>query len=90
MEMVRVTKIGGLVLVVDYDLPENKLGRSLVRGFVSLYEGEYYDRFIISDLRSLLESCGLELKDELRVLAGAGRIWKGIKSRPAGPSSSLF
>jgi demethylmenaquinone methyltransferase/2-methoxy-6-polyprenyl-1,4-benzoquinol methylase len=86
-EMVRVTRIGGLVLVVDYDLPANKLGRALIRGFVSLYEGKYYDQFIVSDLRKLLERPGLEVQDQLGVLAGAGRIWKCVKSLPSKLSS---
>jgi len=91
-EMIRVTKLDGRLIVVDYDLPQNKLGRILVRWFVSLYEGKYYDQFIVSDMGSLLESNGIEVTDQLPILAGAGRIWNGRVSstKHTTPASSRF
>ena len=85
-EIVRVTKPAGMIVIVDYALPENKIGRFLVYHFVRLYEREYYSRFIKSDLEALLRKSGIEVKEELRVLLGAGRILKGIRvDDPAKP-----
>ncbi|OGO23277.1 MAG: hypothetical protein A2144_12065 [Chloroflexi bacterium RBG_16_50_9] len=85
-EITRVTKPEGMIVIVDYALPENKIGRFLVYHFVRLYEREYYSRFIKSDLEALLRKSGIEVKEELRVLLGAGRILKGIRvDDPAKP-----
>ena len=85
-EIVRVTKPAGMIVIVDYALPENKIGRFLIYRFVRLYEREYYSRFIKSDLEALLRKSGIEIKEELRVLLGAGRILKGIRvDDPAKP-----
>lgn len=78
-EMVRVTKSGGVIVIVDYDLPRNKIGRALIYRLISLYEGEYYKQFIVSDLNSLLRKTSVEVIERLSVLFGAVRILKGIK-----------
>ncbi|OGO69553.1 MAG: hypothetical protein A2Z49_02415 [Chloroflexi bacterium RBG_19FT_COMBO_56_12] len=78
-EMVRVTKSNGTLVIVDYALPENKVGRFLIYRLVSFYEGEYYRKFIASDLEVLLGETGIEIKVQLPILLGAGRILKGIK-----------
>ncbi len=78
-EMVRVTKPKGIIVIVDYALPENRISRFLVYHFVKLYEKEYYSKFIKSDLKELLRKSGIEIKEELPVLLGAGRILKGIR-----------
>jgi demethylmenaquinone methyltransferase/2-methoxy-6-polyprenyl-1,4-benzoquinol methylase len=77
-EMVRVTKPKGLIVVVDYALPQNMIGRCLIYRFVHLYERAYYTRFIQADLKALLRKAGIEVKVELPVWFGAGRILKGI------------
>jgi hypothetical protein len=51
----------------------------LIYHFVNLYEGKYYSAFIKSDLEALLRKTGIEIKDELPVFLGAGKILKGIK-----------
>ena len=79
-EMVRVTKPKGMVVIVDYGLPKGKVGKFLVYHFVKLYEGEYYSRFIKSDLVALLRKTGIEIMEELPVLLGAVRILKGTKN----------
>jgi len=78
-EMVRVTKPEGMIVIVDYALPRNRIGRFLIYHFVRLYEREYYLRFIKSDLEALLRKSCIEIKEELRVLLGAGRVLKGTK-----------
>ena len=78
-EMVRVTKPEGMIIIVDYALPENRIGRFLVYHFVKIYEKEYYSKFIKSDLKALLRKSGIEIKEELPVLLGAGRILKGMR-----------
>ncbi len=77
-EMVRVTKPEGTILIVDYALPENKIGSAVAYRLVSLYEGEYYRTFIDSDLEGLLNATGISVQKRLSILWGAGRIIKGI------------
>lgn len=79
-EMVRVTKPKGTVVVVDYDLPRNPIGRALIYYLITLYEGKYYRQFIASDFEALLGKTGIEIKAKLSVLLGAGRIVKGSKT----------
>jgi demethylmenaquinone methyltransferase/2-methoxy-6-polyprenyl-1,4-benzoquinol methylase len=78
-EMVRITKPDGIMVIVDYDLPHNKIGRALIYRLITLYEGEYYKQFIASDLDSLLRKTRVEVMERVSVLFGAGRILKGIK-----------
>jgi ubiquinone/menaquinone biosynthesis C-methylase UbiE len=80
-EMVRVTRPGGIMVIVDYDLPRNKISRALIYRLITLYEGEYYKQFIVSDLDSLLRKTGVEVMERVSVLFGAGRILKGIKRK---------
>jgi len=77
-EMVRVTKPKGIIVIVDYDLPKNKIGRFLIYHFVKFYESRYYQEFIKSNLEALLRKSGIEIEKECSVLLGAGRILKGI------------
>jgi ubiquinone/menaquinone biosynthesis C-methylase UbiE len=78
-EMVRVTKPGGIIGIIDYDLPSNKISRALIYRFITLYEGEYYKKFIVSDLESLLRKTGINVTARVSVLFGAVRILKGMK-----------
>ena len=77
-EMVRVTKSKGSIVVVDYALPKNKIGRWLVYHFVKLYESKYYPEFVKSDLQALLSKSRIKMEEELPVMLGAGRILKGL------------
>jgi len=78
-EMVRVTQPNGVIVIVDYDLPRDKISRALIYRLITLYEGEYYKEFIASDLEALIGKTGIEITGKLSVLLGAGRILKGIK-----------
>jgi demethylmenaquinone methyltransferase/2-methoxy-6-polyprenyl-1,4-benzoquinol methylase len=77
-EMVRVTKPDGTIVIVDYALPKNTIGRFLVYRLVSLYEGEYYRTFIKSDLQALFKRAGIEVQEEFPILLGSGRMLRGI------------
>lgn len=79
LEMVRVTRPGGSIVIVDYALPRNRLGRSLFYRLITLYEGEYYKKFIESDLEGLIKAVGIEIIAQRSFLLGAGRMLKGIK-----------
>lgn len=79
-EMARVSKPEGMIVIVDYALPKNKLGRHLIYRLVKLYERRYYSKFIESGLEASLSKAGVEIKAELPVLLGAGRILKGKKT----------
>lgn len=78
-EMVRITKPKGTIMIVDYALPKNAIGRFFVYQFVRLYERYYYPEFIKSDLGALLGKYGIEVRKEIPVIFGAGRILKGMK-----------
>lgn len=78
-ETVRVTKTNGVIMIVDYALPHNKIGRALIYRFITLYEGAYYKQFIGSDLDTLLDQTGIEVVERVPVLFGAGRILRGVK-----------
>lgn len=77
-EMVRVTRREGLIVIVDYALPENSVSRFLIYHFVKLYEGKYYIEFIKSEFEALLVESGIKITEKLPVLFGAGRMLKGI------------
>ena len=78
-EMARVTRPEGIIVIVDYALPRNKVCKYLVYHFVKSYESKYYPEFIKSDLGALLRKSKIEIKNELRIFLGAIRIVKGVK-----------
>ncbi len=78
-EMVRVTQPNGMFVIVDYDLPRNKIWRELVFRYITLYESEYFKEFITSDLQGLLGKCGIEVIDGFSSTLGAARVLKGEK-----------
>ncbi len=75
-EMARVTKTDGMIVIVEYDLPKNPVGRFLVYNLIRIYEIKYYSGFIKSDFESLLNKSGIKIEEKLKVLAGAGKILK--------------
>jgi ubiquinone/menaquinone biosynthesis C-methylase UbiE len=77
LEMHRVTRPEGVILIVDYALPRNKVGSTLVYHLVKLYESRYYAEFIHSDLEGLLNKTGIHVEDARQVVFGAARILKG-------------
>jgi ubiquinone/menaquinone biosynthesis C-methylase UbiE len=84
-EMMRVTKPKGVIMIVDYDLPHNRISRAMIYRLITLYEGEYYKQFIGSELDSLLHQTGIEAVKRVPILFGAGRILKGIRNAVGEP-----
>jgi len=79
-EMVRVTKPGGLVIVVDYALPRNRVASSFAYHVIKLYERDHYATFVKSDLAALLENAGVELAEQRSALLGMAQIKTGRKA----------
>jgi len=80
-EMVRVTKPNGSIVIVDYALPRNGLSRFLIYHLIMLYEGEYYKKFIVSDLEALAQSERIEIIEQRSFLLGAGRVMRAKKAQ---------
>ncbi len=78
-EMVRVTKPKGIIMIVDYALPKNKILRYFIYNFVKFYESRYYPDFVKSKLKALLGKSRIEIDKESPVLLGGARILKGIR-----------
>jgi len=78
-EMVRVSRPKGILIIVDYALPKNKIGRYLIRHLAKLYESKYYSEFLKTDLRSLLGKLGIEIEKELPIMLGAAKVLKCLK-----------
>ncbi|MBI4187776.1 MAG: methyltransferase domain-containing protein, partial [Chloroflexi bacterium] len=76
-EMVRVTRPEGTIVIVDYDLPKNRIGRFLTYHFVKLFEGEHYVKFMKDDLKATIKQARIAINGELSILLGGGRIIRG-------------
>lgn len=83
-EMARVAKPDGVIIIVEYDLPKNKVGRALMYRLITLYESEYYKQFIASDLETLLGKTGIKITVKRSALLGGVRILTGGKANPSG------
>lgn len=85
-EMVRVTRPGGRLLVVDYALPRNRVWRRLVTGLVSTWERGGYRDFIARDPIALLERAGVHVEADARDRLDTVRLIRGTvgpRARPA-------
>jgi ubiquinone/menaquinone biosynthesis C-methylase UbiE len=79
-EMVRVTRPGGIVTVVDYDLPKNRLIKNIAYAVIKSYESKYYPLFVKNNLPGLMEKKGIRIEKDRKVMFGTGRIIRGIKA----------
>lgn len=77
LEMARVTKPSGTIVVVDYTLPENPIARTLIFHLVKLYERDHYAEFVQSDLHAMLNRAGLAAQMDVRVSPGGIVRWWG-------------
>ena len=80
-EMVRVTQRGGLIIVVDYGLPRNRVASWLAYHAVKLYEPDPYANFVKADVAALLGREGVELEDHRPALLGLAQIVTGRRGR---------
>lgn len=80
-EMVRVTRPGGKIIVVDYGLPRSRWWRAIVERFVRLYERDHYAEFVRSDVNELLGRAGVSVLKDQRAVLGAARILIGQRGR---------
>ena len=58
-EMRRVTKPGGKIVIVDYDVPQNSFSAFLGRRVAKIWESKYYDHFLKVGLRHYLDEAKL-------------------------------
>lgn len=75
LEMARVTKKHGTLVIVDYALPENPIASKLVYHLVKLYERDNYAEFVRSDMHAMLSRAGLAARTEARMAPGAAMRW---------------
>nr|MDO8098693.1 methyltransferase domain-containing protein [Candidatus Njordarchaeota archaeon] len=74
-EMVRVTRPKGIIAIVDYALPESRIIKYVAYHFIRLYESRYYPDFVKKfELEATLRRLRTEIKEEIPILHGAGRI----------------
>lgn len=79
LEMARVTKPNGKLVIVDYALPENPIASRLVYHLVKLYEPDNYAEFVRSDLHAMLDRAGLAAKDRSTSGAWEPRCGGGVR-----------
>lgn len=75
LEMARVTKPSGKIIVVDYALPRNPLASTIVYHLVKLYERDNYAEFVRADLHAMLRQAGLAEATERSVPSRAALRW---------------
>lgn len=78
-EMARVTRIGGTVIIVDFALPLNKLGKYLVYDLVRVPMGKHFVEFTHSDLEGLLGESGFKTGEQRWAIFGGVRILRGTR-----------
>ena len=60
LEMVRVTRPNGVIVIVGYDLPHNEIGRALAYRLITFYE--------VSIMRSLLHPVSIRCSAERKLM----------------------
>lgn len=76
-EMVRVTRPGGSVVVVDYGLPSNRHWRACAVRVIRSWERGYYDEFVHVDPAALLTRAGIVVDAQRTAWFGAVRLLRG-------------
>jgi len=80
-EMARVTKANGIIVIVDYAVPAKNLLRSLFLRIARLGETKFFPEFMQSGLTEALKTAGIQIIVEVPILAGLGRISKGVNMK---------
>jgi len=80
-EMARVTKANGIIIIVDYAVPAKNLLYSLFHRIARLGETKYFPEFVQSGLTEALKTAGIRIIVEVPILAGIGRISKGVNMK---------
>lgn len=76
-EIVRVTRPGGTVVIVDFVRPRYRVWRFVVEHLIALVERDSYREFLRSNLRGLLARSGISIVEERSALLGIARIIVG-------------
>jgi ubiquinone/menaquinone biosynthesis C-methylase UbiE len=79
-EIGRVTKPEGIIAIVDYALPKNKIVRYLAYRIIKSHETKYYPEFINSDLGALLIKYKIKIEKEVSLMLGCAKILKCINN----------
>lgn len=79
-EMFRVTRPGGILVILDYRMPDGRLRKWLVNHLVKAVESAYFLEFIQGGLAELLARSGFTVDRETPVLWGMGVIVRAINA----------
>lgn len=85
-EMARVTRPGGLIVLVDYALPRGRLASWVVFRVVQLFEGDHYASLVRSDLAAFLRGAGIEPLARHLGLGGLAQIVTGRRPEQKPPA----
>ncbi|MGN6105645.1 MAG: class I SAM-dependent methyltransferase [Kofleriaceae bacterium] len=83
-ELARVTRRGGIVVVVDFARPHNRIWRAMVVRVLSEVERDAYPEFVRSDLGALLAQHGIAVVRVGRALLDTAQIVIGIREESSG------
>jgi demethylmenaquinone methyltransferase/2-methoxy-6-polyprenyl-1,4-benzoquinol methylase len=75
-EMVRVTIPGGIIIIVDYEIPRGFMHKLFIRLMLACGENVYVPAYFRYDLEAALAGLGLCIEEKCPVLRGVGRIIK--------------
>jgi len=75
-EILRVTKLRGKIIIIDYAFSRGKIRNLFFYHFVRLYESPYFTEFIKADLERMTEKIGFKFKDSCRSAFGYVKILK--------------
>ncbi len=75
-ELARVTSPGGVVMVVDYDMPRGLVRKIFIRYMLARHENVFVPSYFDYDLEGALESRDLVIEEKRQVLRGVGKVLK--------------
>lgn len=75
-ELLRVTTPGGVIVIVDYEIPRDLLHGLFIRYMLARHENVFVPSYFDLDLEGRLKSLGANVEEKRPVLRGVGRILK--------------